>query len=96
MRVTVSIPDDVFETIEHIKGWTDQKRSQIYADALRDYVARWEIEEDRQVKAFMEAASREVGLAPVRPLARAPLPVGSPTLPARPRPLSRSRKLIEK
>jgi O-antigen biosynthesis protein len=32
----------------------------------------------RQLHGFVEAASREVGLVPVEPVARAPLPVGSP------------------
>ncbi len=42
-------------------------------------VAGWQLALfSRQLHRLIEAASREVGLAPVRPLARAPLPVGSP------------------
>jgi metal-responsive CopG/Arc/MetJ family transcriptional regulator len=60
MRVSVSIPDDLFESVEHARGWLNQSRSEAYANALREYLIRFEVEEDRRMRAFSEAAAREV------------------------------------
>jgi len=40
MKTAVSIPDDVFEGAERLARRTRRSRSQLFADALREYVAR--------------------------------------------------------
>ncbi len=40
MKTAVSIPDDVFEDAERLAHRSKKSRSQIYSDALREYVAR--------------------------------------------------------
>ncbi|MEK7409168.1 MAG: ribbon-helix-helix protein, CopG family [Acidobacteriota bacterium] len=45
MKTAVSIPDDVFEGAERLARHTGKSRSQLFSDALRDYVARHAPEE---------------------------------------------------
>lgn len=45
MKTAVSIPDDVFEQAERLARSTKKSRSQLFADALREYVARHAPEE---------------------------------------------------
>jgi metal-responsive CopG/Arc/MetJ family transcriptional regulator len=40
MKTAVSIPDDVFEGAERLARRTKKSRSQLFSDALREYVAR--------------------------------------------------------
>jgi metal-responsive CopG/Arc/MetJ family transcriptional regulator len=40
MKTAVSIPDDVFESAERLARSTKKSRSQVFSDALRDYVAK--------------------------------------------------------
>jgi len=40
MKTAVSIPDDVFQRAERIARRSKKSRSQLYSDALREYVAR--------------------------------------------------------
>jgi metal-responsive CopG/Arc/MetJ family transcriptional regulator len=40
MKTAVSIPDDVFEGAERLAKRAKKSRSQLYSDALREYVAR--------------------------------------------------------
>jgi metal-responsive CopG/Arc/MetJ family transcriptional regulator len=40
MKTAVSIPDEVFEGAERLAKRSRKSRSQIYSDALREYVAR--------------------------------------------------------
>ena len=40
MKTAVSIPDDVFEGAERMARRTRKSRSQLYSDAVREYVAR--------------------------------------------------------
>ena len=40
MKTAVSIPDDVFENAERMAQQTQKSRSQLYSEALREYVAR--------------------------------------------------------
>jgi len=40
MKVAISIPDDVFADAEHLAETLKKPRSQVYSDALREYVAR--------------------------------------------------------
>ncbi len=41
----MSIPDDVFEAAERLARRTKKSRSQLYSEAVRDYVARHAPEE---------------------------------------------------
>ena len=45
MKIAVSIPDDVFEDVERLARRSKKSRSQLYTDALREYVARHAPEE---------------------------------------------------
>lgn len=40
MKTAVSLPDDVFESAERLARRTRKSRSQLFSDALREYVAR--------------------------------------------------------
>ena len=40
MKTAVSIPDDVFQAAERLARRTRKSRSQLFSDALREYVAR--------------------------------------------------------
>ena len=40
MKTAVSIPDDVFAGAERLAVRTKKSRSQLYTDAIREYVAR--------------------------------------------------------
>ncbi len=72
MKIAVSIPDDVFEQAERLARGTRKSRSQFYADALREYVARHAPEEvtnrmdqvcselDEPVDEFVSAAASRI------------------------------------
>jgi metal-responsive CopG/Arc/MetJ family transcriptional regulator len=45
MKTAVSIPDEVFAGAERLARRTKKSRSQLYSEALRDYVARHAPEE---------------------------------------------------
>ena len=45
MKTAVSIPDDVFEGAERLARRSKKSRSQLFSDALREYVARHAPEE---------------------------------------------------
>jgi predicted transcriptional regulator len=40
MKTAVSIPDDVFEKAEHLARRMKKSRSQLFSNALEEYVAR--------------------------------------------------------
>jgi metal-responsive CopG/Arc/MetJ family transcriptional regulator len=40
MKTTVSIPDEVFEQAEQLARRTKKSRSQLFSEALQEYVAR--------------------------------------------------------
>ena len=40
MKTAVSIPDDVFEGAERLARRTKKSRSQLFSDAVKEYVAR--------------------------------------------------------
>src|SRR5712692_5928147 len=40
MKTAVSIPDDVFEGAERLARRTKKSRSQLFSDAVREYIAR--------------------------------------------------------
>ena len=45
MKTAISIPDDPFEKAERLARRTRRSRSQLFSDALREYVARYAPEE---------------------------------------------------
>jgi len=60
MKTAVSIPDDVFEEAERLASRLQTSRSQLYARALAEFVAR---HDDDRVTALMDQAVREAGAA---------------------------------
>jgi metal-responsive CopG/Arc/MetJ family transcriptional regulator len=40
MKTAISLPDELFEAVERIVRESGRHRSEVYADALREYVAR--------------------------------------------------------
>lgn len=58
MKTAVSIPDEVFEEAERLAGRLQTSRSQLYARALAEFVAR---HDDDRVTAAMDAVVDEVG-----------------------------------
>ena len=45
MKTAISIPDDVFTGAERLARRTKKSRSQLFSDAVREYVARHNAEE---------------------------------------------------
>jgi metal-responsive CopG/Arc/MetJ family transcriptional regulator len=45
MKTAVSIPDDVFEGAERLAHRTNKSRSQLFSEAVREYIARHAPEE---------------------------------------------------
>lgn len=58
MKTAVSVPDDVFEKAERLARRTKKSRSQVFSEALREYVARHVPEE---VTETMNRACAELG-----------------------------------
>ena len=58
MNTAVSIPDDVFEDAERLASRLRTSRSQLYARALAEFVAR---HDDDRVTSLMDQAVREAG-----------------------------------
>ena len=58
MKTAVSIPNDVFEDAERLALRLRTSRSQLYARALAEFVAR---HDDDRVTALMDQAVREAG-----------------------------------
>ena len=58
MKTTVSIPDDVFQDAERLASRLRTPRSQLYARALAEFVAR---HDDDRVTALMDQAVQEAG-----------------------------------
>ncbi len=61
MKIAVSIPNDVFEDAERLAARLRASRSQLYARALAEFVAR---HDDDRITAAMNATIDEVGNAP--------------------------------
>ena len=40
MKTAVSVPDDIFKDVERLARRARKSRSQVYSDALKEYVAR--------------------------------------------------------
>ncbi len=58
MKTAVSIPDDVFEEADRLARRLQTSRSQLYARALAEFVAR---HDDDRVTAAMDRAIDEIG-----------------------------------
>ena len=58
MKTAVSIPDNVFEDAERLASRLRTSRSQLYARALAEFVAR---HDDDRVTSLMDQAVREAG-----------------------------------
>jgi predicted transcriptional regulator len=58
MKTAVSIPDEVFEDAERLASRLQTSRSQLYARALAEFVAR---HDDDRVTTMMDQAIRGVG-----------------------------------
>ena len=44
MKTAISIPDDIFEELERLARRLKKSRSQLYCEALREYLARNDFE----------------------------------------------------
>ena len=45
MRATISVPDDVLQAVDRLARRTKRSRSQLFGDAIREYVTRHAAEE---------------------------------------------------
>jgi metal-responsive CopG/Arc/MetJ family transcriptional regulator len=75
MKTAVSIPDNLFKAAERLARRTKRSRSQLFSDALKEYVARHASEEvteamDRVCADLGEPADEFVSLAARRVLER--------------------------
>jgi len=61
MKTAVSVPDDLFAQADRLARRTRRSRSEVYSEALREYVARHAPDE---VTAALDAVAADVGLAP--------------------------------
>jgi len=60
MKTAISIPDELFEGAERLARRTKKSRSRLYADALKEYLARHAPDE---VSEAMDRACAELGEA---------------------------------
>jgi metal-responsive CopG/Arc/MetJ family transcriptional regulator len=58
MKTAISIPDDLFEGAERLARRTRKSRSRLFADALREYLARHAVD---KVTESMDQAIAEIG-----------------------------------
>jgi metal-responsive CopG/Arc/MetJ family transcriptional regulator len=58
VKITISIPDEVFEQAERLARRTKKSRSQLFSEALQEYVARHAPE---TVTEAMDRVCAEVG-----------------------------------
>ena len=65
MKTAISIPDDVFEVAERLARRSKKSRSQLFSDAVREYVARHASDEitDAMDRVCAEIGPRPDGLA---------------------------------
>ena len=61
MKTAVSIPDDVFDEAERLASRLQTSRSELYARALAEFVAR---HDDDRVTAAIDKVVEEVGAEP--------------------------------
>jgi metal-responsive CopG/Arc/MetJ family transcriptional regulator len=75
MKTAISLPKDVFEKAERLALKARKSRSQIYCEALREYVARHSPDDvtealNRAMEQIGQTEDRFVTLASARALAR--------------------------
>ena len=75
MKTAISLPKDVFEKAERLAKRTRKSRSQLYCEAIREYVARHSPDEitetlDRVIEQNGQPEERFVTLASAQTLAR--------------------------
>jgi metal-responsive CopG/Arc/MetJ family transcriptional regulator len=75
MKTAISIPDDIFVSAELLARRTRKSRSQLFSDAVREYVARHSVDEvtlamDRVCDALQEPADEFVSRPTARVLER--------------------------
>jgi len=75
MKTAISLPKDVFEKAERLAMRARKSRSQLYSEALREYVARHSPDEvtealDRMIEENGQTEERFVTLACAQTLAR--------------------------
>jgi metal-responsive CopG/Arc/MetJ family transcriptional regulator len=75
MKIAISLPKDVFEKAERLAKKERKSRSQLYCEALREYVARHSPDEvtealDQAIEQNGQPEERFVALASARTLAR--------------------------
>jgi len=58
MKTAISIPDDVFQGAERLARRTKKSRSQLFSDAVREYIARHAPDD---VTAAMDRVCAELG-----------------------------------
>lgn len=67
MKTAISVPDEVFERAERLAGRLEKSRSQLYSEAMAEFLAR---HEEDEVTEAMNAVVDEIG-AEVDPFVRA-------------------------
>ena len=65
MKTAISIPDPVFEAAEELARRLGKSRSQVYAEALRQYLERHDQDMTRRLNEAFDAAPELAELAPV-------------------------------
>ena len=75
MKTAISIPDEIFEGAERLARRTNKSRSQLFSDAVREYVGRHASEEvteamDRVCSEVQDPKDKFVSLAARRVLER--------------------------
>lgn len=58
MRIAISIPDDLFHQADRLARRTSKSRSQLFGEALREYLAR---HADDEITEAMNKVAAEVG-----------------------------------
>ena len=61
MKTAISIPDDVFKGAERLARRTRKSRSQLFSDAIKEYIARHAPDE---ITEAVDATCAEVGSRP--------------------------------
>jgi len=61
MKIAISLPDELFDAVERLVRRSRRHRSAVYADALREYVARHSPEE---ITDTLNAVIEETGVTP--------------------------------
>ena len=75
MKTAISLPKDVFEKAERLAKKTKKSRSQLYCEAVREYVARHSPDDvtealDRAIELNRQPGDQFVSLASARVLER--------------------------